>query len=850
MVRKILCALFLFALGQIGFAQEGEKSITGVVRKVDGSPLGNAMCRLLNAKDSLLAFAQTKADGTYVLKLKATGVRIEIARWGYDAEQFDLKEGVAHYETTLHQNAKNIREVRVTATPIHRNNDTINYRVDAFREKSDRTISDVLKRMPGIEVKPSGQILYQGVPINHVNIEGQNMMGSRYNLATETMPAEAVSQIQVMERNQPIRALEGKEKSDRATLNIKLKDGYRLRPFGEIGLHGGATPFLWDNQLTSFFIGKKDQMMTMGAMNNVGKNLRALSQGVGTALDSETEPLPQRMLSVTSPVRPPLATTYYWNNNSHLASLNYLHGFSKEKSLRANMTYQHGRVVQNDSTFHRYVTGLDTVSYFQRTASLQRVHTLTGGLSFVNNSRKAFLQEHLTATGEWERHENASYTNSGSIYERMRTSPFVLSNVFRATLNVGDVAYDVSSNVRWTSETEQLYLDHLQAQYLRKRNFFMAHSIGTDFSLGRFLVQTTYSLKFKNTHLMPIEGGANYKSRYWLHTLDLGTSLPIGSGSIDFVSPISYLSYHYNYRSQSNRRVLWSPDLSWRRDWNSNLHSVFSLSHNKEGNTSDLLLPSVLRQTYRIYAQGLDSLSVSQTTMASMRWSFINLVNMFSWNLYASWAHTKRDNYFSVLYLPNATYAFPIWEDSRRSTLSFQLSFQKVNRSSGLTINQRNSFARSKRFISQNGTNGNMHYNAWNMGWSLQWAKLKWLTADFNAEGNLTWKDKDVFSNTHNVLKNVYYQLTLKAYPTSKLQGNFTFSQSTQELTHGHYATNCFINLGAEYILNGRLTLDCKATNLFNRKIYEEVRYNGANLTYYALPLRGREFLFGLRYKF
>lgn len=66
MVRKILCALFLFALGQIDFAQEGEKSITGVVRKVDGSPLGNAMCRLLNAKDSLLAFAQTKADGTYV----------------------------------------------------------------------------------------------------------------------------------------------------------------------------------------------------------------------------------------------------------------------------------------------------------------------------------------------------------------------------------------------------------------------------------------------------------------------------------------------------------------------------------------------------------------------------------------------------------------------------------------------------------------------------------------------------------------------------------------------------------------------------------------------------------------
>lgn len=851
MVRRIVGILYLFIVATcILSAQNPERKITGVVRAVDGRPIVSAMCRLLNAQDSLLSFVQTKGDGRYEFVQKDGAKCIEIALWGYETHKFNLQTNISHYEITLHRNAKNIHEVVVTATPISRNSDTLNYRVDAFREKSDRTISDVLKRMPGIEVKPSGEIHYQGVPINHVNIEGQNMMGSRYNLATETMPAEAVSQIQVMERNQPIRALEGKQRSDRATLNIKLKENYRLRPFGEIGLHGGASPFLWDNNLTTFFFGKKHQLLAMGAMNNTGRNLRTLSQGLGTALDTESEPLPQRMLSVSSPMRPPLATSYYWNNHSHLASLNYLRGYSHEKSLRANMTYQHGRVVQDDSAYYHYAIGADTVSYFQRTASLQRVHSLAGSIAFVNNSPKVYLQEVMSGTGEWERYENLSYTHQGRLHESMQTSPFTLSNILRATLNVGNMAYDVSSNVRWVSETEQLYLNSTFSQYLRKRNFFMAHSIGTDWSIGRMIMHTAYGLKFKNTHLMPRMGGVNYKSRYWQQSLDFSADMPLGGGTMSIAVPVAYLSYHYNYRPQSNRCFLWSPELSWSKNWNVNVHSLFTFSHNKAGNTSDLLIPTLLRQTYRVFYQSLDSLSVSRTTMGSMRWSFINLANMFSWNFYASWSHTKCDSYFSAYYSPNTTYATPVWEDSRRTTLSFQLSFQKVNRKSGLTLSQRNSFARSKRFVSQNNLRGDIHYNAWNMSWTLQWAKLKWLTADLTAEGNLSWKDIDVFSSTHNVLKNVYYQLTLRAYPLERMQCNFTFSQSTQELTHGHYATNCFVNLGAEYTLNGRLTVDFRASNLLHRKTYEEVRYNGANFTYYALPLRGREVLFGLRYKF
>jgi hypothetical protein len=80
--------------------------------------------------------------------------------------------------------------------------------VNSFSKEQDRSIGDVLKRMPGIEVLPDGKILYQGKAINKYYIEGLDLLEGKYNLANDNLPYQEVSQVQILENHQPIKTLD------------------------------------------------------------------------------------------------------------------------------------------------------------------------------------------------------------------------------------------------------------------------------------------------------------------------------------------------------------------------------------------------------------------------------------------------------------------------------------------------------------------------------------------------------------------------------------------------------------------------------------------------------------------
>ena len=120
-------------------------------------------------------------------------------------------------------NALELKEVIVTAKKIRQSGDTISYSAATYRGKNDKTLEDLLRKMPGIEVKADGQITYNGQWINEFYIEGLDMLGGNYGVATRNIDANDIGSVQVLQNHQDVKLLQGVKSGNAPAMNIKLK---------------------------------------------------------------------------------------------------------------------------------------------------------------------------------------------------------------------------------------------------------------------------------------------------------------------------------------------------------------------------------------------------------------------------------------------------------------------------------------------------------------------------------------------------------------------------------------------------------------------------------------------------
>jgi hypothetical protein len=164
----------------------------------------------------------------------------------------------------------NLPNVTVNSRPLLRKDgNTLNYDVQSFSNAQDRTIGDVIKKLPGAEVAENGQISVGGKPINRFYIDGDNLLDGRYNIATKSIPTDAVSKIQVLENHQPTKVLKDLTRSDQAAMNIVLKDNSRLRVMGT-GDAAFGTPRVYNVSINAMLFKKQVKFINYTNLNNSG----------------------------------------------------------------------------------------------------------------------------------------------------------------------------------------------------------------------------------------------------------------------------------------------------------------------------------------------------------------------------------------------------------------------------------------------------------------------------------------------------------------------------------------------------------------------------------------------------
>ena len=203
-----------------------------------GRPVADVYVMLMSADGKrILAYDYSRDDGAFALDLPPGGEEGEFvvatSRLGYEALRRSVRPREGGVELRLRESSVKLREVKVVAAPMRRRGDTLNYFMSNFARPQDKTLAEVLARMPGIEIRSDGQVKYDGRPINRFYIEDMNLLGNRYSLATKNLSPGDIATVQVYENHEPMKMLRGRTDPDQAALNIKLKDRAR-----QVAFHG------------------------------------------------------------------------------------------------------------------------------------------------------------------------------------------------------------------------------------------------------------------------------------------------------------------------------------------------------------------------------------------------------------------------------------------------------------------------------------------------------------------------------------------------------------------------------------------------------------------------------------
>ena len=268
--------LILFKLMFVSLFVKAQ-TYAGRVTDKGGQPLVSASVVAKTNGGSVVAFARAGQDGRFSLIIPQgkEAKSIEVMMMGFGKVVIPLKDYKNGQAIKMQEQAVALKEVKVTPQRIRAEGDTLTYSVAGFKQKQDRSIADVIAKMPGLEVQPNGSIKYQGKTINKFYIEEMDLLGGKYAMASENLSADKVKSVQVYENHQPVKALKNVQFSEQAALNLVLKDDAKNVWQGVVDMATGYGDNDWlrDARWLEMVFGRKKQSISMVKVNNTGKDI-------------------------------------------------------------------------------------------------------------------------------------------------------------------------------------------------------------------------------------------------------------------------------------------------------------------------------------------------------------------------------------------------------------------------------------------------------------------------------------------------------------------------------------------------------------------------------------------------
>ena len=837
--------------------------ITGTVAEAsDRSPIVGANVLIKDSNGKMLTYGISDDGGRFSIETPdgAENLYIQVTMIGYKTFSAPCKVNAQPWTILMEEGALQLQEVVVKADRIRENGDTITYNVGSFAQKQDRTIGDVLKRMPGIDVANNGRIKYQGTDINKFYIEGNDLLGGKYGIATNGISHDDIGAVEVMENHQPMQVLRGLSFSDQAAINLKMKNKSKatLLVHGTLGGGWSQQPHgaLWQGDIFTMMVNGKYQMITTLKGNNTGLNL--LDQLSDFTSDRTDESM-SGYISLSSPTTPNLQKRRSYFNRSWLVSSSHLLKTNKDGEMKAQIDYQNDRVTARGTNTTTYFLDSGDRVILEDKNSLSHRSAVTGKFSYEVNEKKYFLNNTLSADFSWNKLAlNTAGTLSNTQSARM--PEYSVCNLLKVIRRFGgNKLVTFNSRNEWNSLPERLTVGRDGEDYgqrITQHSFYTDERASLGFVFRRVLLSLEAGVSgyFRNLNtdlwgvdLQELTDREELTTDYLRVFASPKLEWSYKKLELTFNMPVNLYSYFFSGALRNRSEFFISPSLSARFRLTPRMSLTLRGSARRSPASLHDIHDSSILTDYRSFSSGIDDYYTSSGQSVSASYNFRNAqsgiflmaMGSYGWNkskfgtvqnvvgdyIFHSYRSQPSDSRNAMAFL-NVSKTL----DFMRGAIGIRGNFNRIENnilSQGVQTDYRNDSFSLSPFV-----NGNIStFFNWNLKFTWDRSSLK--------ISDMPGRSTDGF----------IYSGSVTLTPCSLITWTTGGEYYRNEIEDGRYKDMLILDTKLTFNISKRVEISVSATNLLNKKEYSYTTYGTLSQYERSSRLRGREFMISIYLK-
>ncbi|MGR7812516.1 hypothetical protein [Lacinutrix undariae] len=668
-IHLFLLYLF-FGTTYISFSQ----TLTGIVKdSTHVLPNITILIKRHNTSE-ILQYTSTDNNGKYTLKLNHSkdSLFVEFNSFLYQSQKkqlanFTIKNDSIKVDVTLKEQVNILDNVVIrTEKRITVKKDTTVYNVEKHKDGTEKTVEDLLKKLPGIKVSNDGTISYKGKSIKKLLLDGDDLFGANYTVGSKNINIDIIDKIEGIDNYDDNELKKGLRDTEDVALNLILKEG-KIDLSGNASL-GYAYKEYYDAHLVGIVINKKAKLLNVISANNIGNSesytFKENIDKAATKLINEGN------------IYSLLDESYHNFNNNITNNSNILFKLFKKSNLRLNLNGQidalkrtnyssttlnsdtdNGVLIETSDKLRKKPLFFNANINFENKETDSLHWNYTGNYNYKNinttdfsdnnsflqnsnlDSKSTLIENQLNLTYRLNQNTalesvlNYSYSEAPQVLNISPNTELINNNAI-TPLNQQTSTYK-KNNISFKTDLVGL---HNKNQYKIEAGYQLTHN-NFNSLLQNSQTQNTTENTFTNRNTYHIERyflNSGYRLKFHRYTIDVGTKLQYNNLTLKDESSANYTA---------EKKLIALPYMKHHYSFSRKMSLQLAYNYNENLPKNDYLFTNFVQTDYRSFKTNTISLDNLKSHNANINLKYYDFYNKHILNIGGFYTR-NQNNYF------------------------------------------------------------------------------------------------------------------------------------------------------------------------------------------------------------